>query len=239
MFRAPTTTLFALSLLAGLAQADVGATLSVQTDARERGISYSDGKPAAQVGVAWDGDRGWYAGASLTSVRFGPGRRSGWWRVYGGRVFELRPGLDAEAGWVAHHYSSAPHYDYHEAYAGLLGDGWHLRLHLAPNHYGSGQRTLYGEFGLRRPLSASVTAIGHVGVMYSHGESRLQPFSPTASAPASQRPTRIDLRAGLSWQLNESLALQAAWVSVSRGGPAQWFAATGRHTAVLGLSAAF
>lgn len=235
MLRALATPLLSLLLLAGPAHADVGATLSLQSDARERGVSYSGNDPAAQLGLAWDGAGGWYGGAALARVRFDGDRSSGWLRAYGGRVVELRPGLDAEAGLVAHRYASVSRYDYWEAYAGLLGEGWSLRLHHAPDHYGSGQRTLYGEANLRWPLSGGVAAIAHVGVLRSHGAPR---WTPHAYA-AAHGPTRIDLRAGASWQLGDSVDVQLAWVSASRGGPQTWLASTRRQAVVLGLSAAF
>lgn len=227
------TTLLLLSLLTGVVHADVGATLSVQTDARERGVSYTGNRPGAQLGVSWDGGSGWYAGASLARFRLDADRRGGWLRAYGGRVFELRPGLDAEAGLVLHRYEGLSRYDFAEAYAGLLGEGWSVRLHHAPDYYGSGQRTLYGEANLRWPATAPLAAVGHVGVLRSQGASRWvnQPYNVNG-------PTRIDLRVGASWQLGASFELQLAWVSASRGGPVMWAGATRRSTALLSLSAA-
>ena len=227
------TTLLLASLLTGAAHADVGATLSVQSDAIERGVSYTGNRPGLQLGVAWDGASGWYAGASLARFRLDTDRRGGWLRAYGGRVFALLPGLDAEAGLVLHRYEGLSRYDHAEAYVGFLGEGWSARLHHAPDYYGSGQRTLYGEANLRWPARAPLAALGHVGVLRSHGASRWlnQPYNPNG-------PTRIDLRAGASWQLGESLELQLAWVSASRGGPVLFAGGTRRRTALLSLSAA-
>lgn len=237
----PASSLLRLTLLtpllagAAAARADVGATLSLQSDARDRGVSYSDDKPGAQLGLAWDGDAGWYAGTSLTQARFDADRRSSWLRLYGGRVWALRPGLDAEAGLVGHRYGGWRRYDYAEAYAGLLGERWNLRLHHAPNHYGSGQRTVYGEFNLRWPLVDGVAAIGHVGLLRSHGDARWQPQTYTGR----HGPTRIDLRAGAAWQWGEHAEVQLAWVGVSRGGPVMWSASSRQQAAVLSLSLAF
>lgn len=215
------------------ARADVGATLSLQSDARERGMSYSADRPAAQLGLAWDGDAGWYAGAALAQARFDSGRRGTWLRAYGGRVVELRPGLDGEAGLVVHRFDGVSRYNFAEVYAGLLGERWTLRLHHSPDYYGGGQRSEYGEFNLRWPLAQTVAALGHVGVLRSHGTPRWPPQYPAAHGPA-----RIDLRLGAAWQLGESVELQLVWVSVSRGGPATWYDSTRRRTAVLGLTAA-
>jgi len=221
------------SLLAGVGpvHADVGATLSVQTDARDRGLSYSGNRPGAQLGLAWDGDAGWYAGASLSRARFSE-RQAGWLRVYGGRVFGLMPGLDGEAGLLAHRFESVSRYDFVEAYAGLVAERWNLRVYASPDYYGIGQRSVYGELNLRWPLVVGVSAIGHVGLMRGLGR-RDSSFSDPHG------PTRVDLRAGASWQLGTSSELQLAWVAVSRGGPYTWTDSTRRRTAVLSLTTAF
>jgi uncharacterized protein (TIGR02001 family) len=217
---------------AGGAHADVGGTLSVQTDARHRGMSYTGNRPSAQLGLAWDGDGGWYAGAQLARVRFDAQRRGAWLQAYGGRVFEIAPGVDGEAGLIAHAFENISHYDFQEAYAGLLGDGWNLRLTLSPDYYGTGQRSAYVELNGRWPLGKGWAAIGHVG--WLRGEKgQVLPYQPLRGA------TRADLRAGLSWQLGASGELQLAWVAAGRGGPYTWTEATRRPTAVLGLTFAF
>jgi uncharacterized protein (TIGR02001 family) len=232
MLRAPTTTLLLVALLAGAARADVGATLSLQTDARERGVSYSGDKPAAQLGLAWDGEGGWYAGTSLARARFDNGRRSGWLRAYGGRVVELQPGLDAEAGLLAHRFDNLQHYDFAEAYAALLGERWSLRLYASPDYYGNGQRSLYGEFNLQWPLAQGVAAVGHVGLLRGWGR-------PSVVYAWPRRASRLDLRAGVSVQLGTGSELQLLWVAASRGGPFVWTDATRRRTALLSLTTAF
>ena len=215
---------------AGAACADVGATLSLQSDARERGMSYSANDPSAQAGLAWDGRTGWYGGASLTQARF-TDRRGAWLRAYGGRVIELAPGLDGEAGLLVNRFENVSRYDFVEAYAGLLGERWNLRLHHSPDYYGSGQRSLYGELNLRWPVAKGLAAVGHAGVLRGWGGAGQSYGEPHG-------PTRIDLRAGAAWQLGERCELQLAWVSASRGGPYTWMDSTRRRTVVLGLSAA-
>lgn len=226
--------LLLLLLLAGAARADVGATLSLQSDARERGQSYTDNRPGAQLGVSWDGAGGWYAGLSLARVRFDADRQGRWWRAYGGRVVALRPGLDGEVGVVRHRYERLSRYDFTEAYAGLLGEGWALRLHGTPDHYGSGQRSLYAEANLRWPATAPLAWLAHAGVMRAHGASR---WGRQARNPDG--PTRTDLRLGGSWQAGEASEVQAAWVWASRGGPVMGSAATRRSAAQLTWSTAF
>ena len=226
-------TILAATLLASAAGwADVGATLSAQTDARDRGMSYSDGKPSAQLGLAWDGDAGWYAGAQLAHARFVQSRGVRL-QAYGGRVFELAPGLDGEAGVIAYAFENVSRYDYQEAYAGLLGERWSLRLYHSPNYYGSGQRSLYGEFNLRWPVARGLGLMGHVGVLRGYGEPT------TAVYGETHGPTRVDLRAGTSWQLGESCELQLVWISTSRGGPYTWADSTRRRSVVLGVTATY
>jgi len=218
--------------IAGPARSDTGGTLSLQSDARERGLSYSNNRPGAQLGLAWDGADGWYAGAQLSRVRFDAGHHGARLQAYGGRVFSLTPGLDGEAGLVTYRFENLPRYDFTEAYAGLLGELWSLRLYRSGDYYGIGQRSLYGEFNLRWPLVQGLQAIGHAGVLRGDGVSRMPYLE-------SHGPTRIDLRTGLSWQLGTHGELQLAWVSASRGGPYTWTDATRRRTVVLGLTAAF
>jgi len=227
------TTLIAM-LLAGavVARADVGGTLSLQTDARDRGMSYSGGRPSAQLGLAWDGQGGWYAGAQLAYVRFDAGRRGAALQVYGGRVFELAPGLDGEVGLIAHAVENLSHDDFQEAYAGLLGEGWTLRFYLSPDYYGTGQRSAYAELNLRRPLAAGWALVAHAGLLDVSGGWAL-PYA------RQQRGSRRDVRVGLSHALGESGELQLAWVAASRGGPYTGTGSMRRRGVVLGLTLAF
>lgn len=226
------TLIAALLGAAALARADVGGSVSLQTDARERGMSYSAEKPSAQLGLAWDGDGGWYAGAQLAHARFVQ-RHGARLQAYGGRVVELLPGLDGEAGVIAQAFENVSHYDFQEVYVGLLGERWSLRLYHSPNYYGSGQRSVYGEFNLRWPVAKGVGLMGHVGVLRGYGATAAAVYA------AAHGPTRVDLRAGASWLLGESCELQLAWVSASRGGPYTWSDAARRRSVLLGATATF
>lgn len=226
------TTLVATLLAgAGWVRADVGATLSLQTDARERGMSYSANRPSAQLGLAWDGEAGWYAGAQLAHARFSQSQGLAL-QVYGGRVVELAPGLNAETGIAAHAYENRSSYDYQEVYAGLLGERWNLRAYFSPDYYGIGQRSLYAEFNLRWPLARGVAALGHVGLLHGWA-GQVSPYAEPRGA------TRVDVRLGASWQLGSSSELQLAWTAAGRGGPYTWTDATRRRTLVLSLTTAF
>lgn len=225
--------LLLFSLVAGVAHADLGFTLSLQTDARDRGMSYSDNRPSAQLGLSWDGAAGWYAGASLAEARFTDGY-SAWLRVYGGRAVGLAPGLSGEFGLLAHRFDKVSSYDFAEAYAGLLGERWNLRVYASPDYYGVGQRSLYAEANGRWPLGTSpLSAIAHAGV--------LRGFGGPAPPPSAElrRAERVDLRAGVSWPWREAGEWQLVWTAASRSGPYTWTDASRRRTVSLNFSLGF
>jgi len=231
----PRPALIAMLLACGLARADVGATLSLQTDARDRGLSYSGNRPSAQLGLAGDFDAGWYAGMSLGEARFAD--RSGpWLRVYGGRVMSLVPGLNGEFGLLAHRFDRIRRYDFVEAYAGLLGERWNLRVYASPDYYGIGQRSVYAEVNGRWPLGAEASSpalVGHVGALRGWGGDAV----PAYTEPHG--PTRTDLRAGLSWPWGGSGEWQLLWTSASRGGPFTWTDASRRQAVSLNFTLGF
>jgi uncharacterized protein (TIGR02001 family) len=210
------------------ARAEIGGTVAVQSDARERGLSYSQDKPQGQVTVALDDSSGWYGGGLLTRTDFGQHRSSTLLRSYIGRVVRLSPGLDAEAGLQYNRYLSIARYDFAEAYVGLLADRWSTRLYFSDDYYGNGERSVYGEVNLNWPLRHSLMAIAHVGTL--HG--------PGGEYPSPHGNTRIDTRLGLAWQLRP-FELQLSWVTASLGGPFTWTTERRRNTAVLSLSASF
>lgn len=214
-----------------IAHADVGGTLSIQSDARERGLSYSANRPSAQVGLAWDGDAGWYGGGLLGHARFTQ-RQGATAQLYAGRVLPLAAGLDIEVGAIARFYENVASYDYQEAYVGLIGSGWTLRAYASPDFYGTGQHSLYAELRGRWPLQPGLAAIAQVGVMRGWGGA-------ASSFAAQRRASRFDARLGLSWQVGPGSELQLAWVAAGRGGPYTWTDPTRRRTAVINLTTAF
>lgn len=205
------------------ARAEWGGTLALLSDGQERGVSYSGGRPQAVLGLAWDGAQGRYAGLQLTHSRFWGDRRSAWLQAYAGQVLELAPGLDAEAGLRVHRFPSLGHYDFAEAYVGLLAERWQLRLHHAPDYYGLAQRTWYAELNGRWPLAPGLAATGHLGV---------------AAVQRGGR-AREDLRLGLSRTLGDAAELQLAWVVVGRGGPSSWTDPPRRQRWLASLSLGF
>jgi len=225
----------AVLLACGPARGDVGATLSLQTDARDRGMSYSGNRPSAQLGLAGDFDAGWYGGLSLGEARFAE-HRGPWLRAYGGRVMGLVPGLNGEFGLLAHRFDRIRRYDFVEAYAGLLGERWSLRVYASPDYYGIGQRSVYAEVNGRWPLCAEASSpalVGHAGVLRGWGGGAALAYTEPS------RPTRTDLRAGLSWPWGVSGEWQLLWTSASRGGPFTWTDASRRRAVSLNFTLGF
>jgi len=206
---------------------DLGGTVSVQSDARERGLSYSQDKPQAAATLSYDGSDGWYGGTLLTRARFDAGHHSDLTQFYAGRVVSLSNGLDFEAGLQYSRFPSISRYSFAEAYAGLLGARWNARLHFASDYYGSGTRTAYAEYNTNWPLHNDVQAVAHLGMLLRAGGRDVAGGS-----------ARYDSRLGLAWQLRP-IELQLAWVAVSPGGPYTWVDERRRNALVLGVSASF
>lgn len=230
---APAAALVA-TLCAAPAHAQLGGTVSLQSDGRFRGISLNDERPQLQLSLAWDGNgalRGWYGGAMLTEARFGAMGRSVLLQGYAGHVVPLTPDLDGEFGATVTRFPQRAYYDYAEAYVGLLAERWNARLHRSGNYYGLHQRTLYAELNGHWPLSDTVQGFAHVGALRGDGVRR----NPAGAA-------RTDLRIGAALR-RDRVEWQLAWVAVGRGGPHAGpyavAADTRRRAWVLGIATSF
>lgn len=159
-------------LCAGEAHAQVSGSVTLLSDYRYRGISLSDGDPAAQVALNWDGPGGVYAGTLASSVRMGRSSGTGAQLLpYLGYAHRLRPGLSWDVGVVYAAFTGDRGYDYAEAYAGLAGERFGLRLHYSHRYFGEGPPVLYAEGNGSFPLSPRVRLLGHIGVLRRNGGS--------------------------------------------------------------------
>lgn len=201
------------------------ASLNIDSDYRFRGVSLSDEKPAAQVGLSFDHTSGWYGGASLGAATLEPGERRPLLLAYAGHAQELPgQGLSWELGSVGAFFGGGSSYNYVEVYAGLSGQHWSTRLYYSPDYFGRDWPSVYAEFNASWPLGESWRAFMHVGVL-----KRLQ-------GDASGSSTREDARFGLSLGF-EPLQWQLAWVGASRNYTQSY--GHRRNTVVLSLSAFF
>src|SRR5574337_1016402 len=137
--------LWSLSL-AGGAWAQLSGSLGIVSDYRYRGVSLSDGKPAAQLGVAYDGAGGWYAGAFASTADFGrPARADVQLLPYAGYADSLFPGLAWAVGLSYAAFLRSHDYDYPELYWGLATDRLRARLRSEERRVGEDRRALRSE----------------------------------------------------------------------------------------------
>jgi len=197
-------------LLLGLAGSACGQTalsLTAESDFIFRGISLSDAKPDASLNLDYDSASGWYAGALATAVEFDPGQRRAALFGYAGYAQRTTAGPAWEIGVTAAHFAGDSGYDYGEAYAGLLGQGWNARVYLSPSYFGSGVTTLYAEVNAATSLSPAWSLFGHVGALAPAG----------GGEPTDSRRSRWDARLGVSVTIGPA-QLRLAWVGATRGG---------------------
>jgi uncharacterized protein (TIGR02001 family) len=194
-------------LLGGAAQAQLGATLGVESDYRFRGVSLSDSKPAWRLTLNHDFVSGAYAGVSATRVELARDDRYSQLLGYAGYVTRAHDGRSLEFGASVSHFTGDASYDYVEAYAGVLAERWGLRLHYSPDYFGRGVRTVYADANAHWPLSPSWRLFAHAGAL-----------TPLGGRWSDDKRTRADLRLGIGMAAR-SLDVQLAWVDATRGGP--------------------
>jgi uncharacterized protein (TIGR02001 family) len=196
-------------LLGGAAHAQLGATVSVESDYRFRGVSLSDSKPAWRVTLNHDFVSGAYAGASATRVELARDDRYSQLVGYAGYVTRPRDGQSLEFGASFSHFTGHASYDYLETYAGLLAERWAVRVYYAPDYFGRGMQVAYADVNGHWPINEQLRLFGHAGAVV--------PLAGRSLGPDDRR-TRFDLRAGLGATAG-SLDVQLAWIEATRGGP--------------------
>jgi uncharacterized protein (TIGR02001 family) len=189
------------------AQAQLGASVAVDSDYRFRGVSLSDGRPTARLSLNVDTVDGWYAGAAATRVALVRGEHYTQLLPYVGGLVRWDERHRIEAGATFAHFTGDSTYDYAEAFAGVLADRWSARVYAAPNYFGRGARTLYAEFNAHVLLDDGVRLFGHAGALTA-----------TRRTTTDADKSRIDVRAGAGWSARD-WDLQLAWVAATRGGP--------------------
>ena len=221
---------------AGAAQAQVAATLGVDSVNRYRGAGTDDVGPVVRASAMADWASGTYGGVSGLWRTRDAGLASadvmlGWSR----RLNEL-PGLDALApGWAwdaaVHrtHYGEGARYDFTEAMAGLIAPDWTLRTWYAPHYFGGLTHTLYTELNASHAFDDRWHAFGHVGWLH-YGP------APSYQAPV---PDRTDTLAGIGVTLS-SWDLRLARDGIVAGHARTDIDARRRRAAwILGASVAF
>ena len=110
-------TLFALHAVTDVS-AQVSGSVAVVSDYLFRGVSLSEGRPAAQLNVNYDDASGWYAGGFASSVRLvaDPGSHAQL-IAYTGYARRLGSGLSFDAGASYAAFLQVAGYDYAELHA--------------------------------------------------------------------------------------------------------------------------
>ena len=186
------------------AEAQVGATASIFSDARFRGFSLSEGRPVGILDVAYDDPSGFYGDVSASGLL----RRGGdpaplGVQLTGGYARDLASGTTLDFG-ITH--SSYGHYSkgersksYSELYAGIARGGLSSRIFVSPHYFERGRWTAYGEINGNVSPLPKWTLDGHVGLLT------------TLRHPAGERYSRdVDWRVGVTRELGR-LSLHAAW----------------------------
>ncbi|MBA3811379.1 MAG: hypothetical protein H0X27_07010 [Caulobacteraceae bacterium] len=194
--------------MAARARAQVGLSISADSDDRFRGLSLSDGKPVVSAAIAYDHVSGAYAGASVIGVG-GPESdpRLLGYIGYAGWSARAGGGLAWDLG-VTHARYTAPTRggyaaDYTEVYAGLVADSVSARLYYSPNYLGQGGRTLYVDLaGAVRP-ARRWRLFGHVGALTPLG----------GQAKLGGHGAYVDVRAGVAFEFKRC-ELRLAWTPI-------------------------
>jgi uncharacterized protein (TIGR02001 family) len=181
--------------MAPASHAQTSATVALTSEYSVRGVSLSDGRPAPQFGLAWDGAQGWYAGA-YAAPRLTLGERSDVTSLaaYGGYAWRARSGLAWEAGASSTAFAGASEYNYREVYAGVMTDRLAARVYFSPSYYGYGGRSAYAELNGFYPVRDKVKLIGHAGVLHGRGTRN-----------------RVDLRLAVGVDVGD-INVQLAWL---------------------------
>jgi uncharacterized protein (TIGR02001 family) len=220
-----------LSVVAIGVNAQVSGTATVVSDYRYRGVTLSDQKPAAQLGVSYDDPAGWYAGAFGSTVRLaspaGPGVQV---LGFAGYATRLPAGVTLEAGGDYSAFTSSMGSNYGEVYAGATWEGLSARIYYSPTYYGSQAFAVYGELNGAQTIVEHLRLVAHVGLLNTR----------SAYIYGYTTPKHIvDGRIGLSTDL-DLFRIEVAWVGISSTYVA--YGVTGSsspNTVVLTISRAF
>lgn len=182
------------------AHAQVSGSVALVSDYRFRGISLSDERPAAQLGVAYDGRGAWYAGALVSVVRPSQQARAQW-LTYLGMTRPLRADLDWEAGVEYASIVGDSGYAYPEVYLGLGSEHYSARVYYARNYFGQGPPALYAALDRSWRLSEHLRLLGHVGLLRRNGNADTESNHYRADARVGLAATWRDYHLQLFWTI--------------------------------------
>jgi uncharacterized protein (TIGR02001 family) len=197
-----TSALLALTLAPFAAAGQFSGSLSLESEYRYRGVSFSNERPDLRLTLAYDHASGVYLGASVTRVQFPYGEPGPALQVYAGTTGDIGAAWRWEAGATSFHFKNDADYDYAEAFVGVLGDQGSLRLYMTPDYYGIGAHTAYLEFSWGWPLASDLRLFAQGGALHRSGTSGVH----------------LDGRIGTAWQAG-AVEWQLAWLAAQRRAP--------------------
>lgn len=222
------------ALAPGSATAQVVATLSAETDARYRGESVSDGRPAFDAAISFDTPLGFYGEATAS----GSPQPNAGLRLIGveesfGYARRLASGAVLDVGFADYErwrYETGDRYGFldTEVYAGVRRWGVSAYLFYSPHYYAEGARALYAQVEAQRTLWGPWRVFGHVGVLTPLG-APVSLYGPTGEQP--------DGSIGVSRSFRSARAF-LAWSAAPREAYAPAFGPAGQAV-VLGVAWGF
>jgi uncharacterized protein (TIGR02001 family) len=163
------------ALVATASAAQISGSVSAMSDDRFRGVSLTQGRPAAQVEAAYDDDSGLYAGGLASNAKLDPNGGQQLLAVaYAGYARRLAGGWSADIGAAYSTLSTDTDYDYVELHAGLATEALSARLYYSPNYFGVSVHTLYGELNGSYRLTGRLKLIGHAGLLQIYSGANAQ-----------------------------------------------------------------
>ena len=156
--------------MAAPAAAQVGASVSLFSDARLRGFSLSDGRPVASLDLAYDDPSGFYLGGSARAVvRRGGSPAPLGIQLDGGYAVRFASGTSLDLGVTHSSYSdyssNRAGASYTEVYAGISRGVLLTRIFLSPHYFARRRWTAYGEVAGNIDLGRRWTITAHAGTL--------------------------------------------------------------------------
>jgi uncharacterized protein (TIGR02001 family) len=221
-------------VFAGGVSAQISGTASVVSDYRYRGITLSDRKPAAQVGLTYDDPLGWYAGAFGSTVRLAPPAGPSFQAtVFAGFASRVASGISLDAGADYSAFSGAADDNYGEVYLGVASENVSARIYYAPDYFGQHANAIYGEINAVQPLFDRVSFLLHLGFLTTRAYSPYSLYGPRSTQNV------VDGRIGLGANF-DLFRLELAWVGISNANIGYLIAGSrSPNTVVLTVSHAF
>ena len=200
----------ALLILSSAATAQVGASVSLDSDYRFRARSLSDGNPVATVAISYDDRSGAYTGAAATMAL--SGQKAGQLvsqSVYAGYARAISSHVDFDLGVSVYRYTSAHSAGrrelFGEVYIGATAGDIAAYVRYSPAYYGRAGPVVYVNIATNSEIAEATRFYTNAGLLIQ-----------ASGAPTiGGRKMRYDLQTGLAREFGR-LTVKA---EVAIGGP--------------------